>query len=91
MTGAILSMSRAIGEAAPVLAVMGGVLGTTSGIKSLMDQTPVLPVTIYRWAGDENAGFENASSAAIIVLLAVLLIMNSVAILLRNRYEKKLS
>ncbi len=91
MTGAILSMSRAIGEAAPVLAVMGGVLGTTSGIKSLMDQTPVLPVTIYRWAGDENAGFENASSAAIIVLLGVLLIMNSIAILLRNRYEKKLS
>lgn len=90
MTGAILSMSRAIGEAAPVLAVMGSVLGTTTGIQSLMDQTPVLPVTIYRWAGDENAGFENASSAAIIVLLAVLLIMNSVAILIRNRYEKKL-
>lgn len=91
MTGAILSMSRAIGEAAPVLAVMGGVLGTTTGIQSLMDQTPVLPVTIYRWAGDENAGFEHASSAAIIVLLAVLLIMNSVAILLRNRYERKLA
>ena len=91
MTGAILSMSRAIGEAAPVLAVMGGVLGTTTGIQSLMDQTPVLPVTIYRWAGDENPGFENASSAAIIVLLLVLLIMNSVAILIRNRYEKKLA
>ncbi len=91
MTGAILSMSRAIGEAAPVLAVMGGVLGTTTGIQSLMDQTPVLPVTIYRWAGDHNAGFENASSAAIIVLLVVLLIMNSFAIFIRNRYEKKLA
>ena len=91
MTGAILSMSRAIGEAAPVLAVMGGVLGTTTGIQSLMDQTPVLPVTIYRWAGDENPGFENASSAAIIVLLIVLLIMNSIAIFIRNRYEKKLA
>jgi len=56
-----------------------------------MSQTPVLPVTIYRWAGDENAGFENASSAAIIVLLIVLLIMNSIAILIRNRFEKKLS
>ena len=91
MTGAILSMSRAIGEAAPVLAVMGGVLGTTRGIESLMSQTPVLPVTIYGWAGDHNAGFENASSAAIIVLLVVLLVMNSIAILIRNRYEKKLS
>lgn len=91
MTGAILSMSRAIGEAAPVIAVMGSVLGTTRGVESLMSQTPVLPVTIYRWAGDENPGFENASSAAIIVLLIVLLIMNSVAILIRNRFEKKLS
>ena len=89
MTGAILAMSRAIGEAAPILAVMGGLL-TKTKIDSLMDQTPVLPVTIFTWAGDHNAGFENASSAAIIVLLAVLLIMNSLAILIRNRYEKKL-
>lgn len=90
MTGAILAMSRAIGEAAPVLAVMGGLLSKTK-IDSLMDQTPVLPVTIFTWAGDHNAGFENASSAAIIVLLIVLLIMNSFAIFIRNRYEKKLS
>jgi len=91
MTGAILAMSRAIGEAAPVLAVMGGVLGTTTGIQSLMDQTPVLPVTIFRWAGDENAGFENASSAAIIILLVILLLMNSIAIYIRNRFENNLS
>lgn len=90
MTGAILSMSRAIGEAAPVLAVMGSLL-TKTRIESLMDQAPVLPVTIYSWAGDENPGFENASSAAIIVLLVILLIMNSIAIFIRNRYEKKLS
>ncbi len=90
MTGAILSMSRAIGEAAPVLAVMGSLL-TKTRIESLMDQAPVLPVTIYSWAGDENPGFENASSAAIIVLLVILLVMNSIAIFIRNRYEKKLS
>ncbi len=88
MTGAILAMSRAVGEAAPVLAVMGGVLGTTSGLSSLMDKTPVLPVTIFKWAGDENAGFENLSAAAIIVLLVFLLMMNSVAILIRYRFEK---
>ena len=91
MTGAILAMSRAIGEAAPLLAVMGGVLGTTNGLGSLMDKTPVLPVTIFKWAGDENAGFENLSAAAIIVLLVVLLLMNSIAIILRYRFEKKLT
>jgi phosphate transport system permease protein len=91
MTGAILAMSRAIGEAAPLLAVMGGVLGTTSGLGNLMHKTPVLPVTIFKWAGDENAGFENLSAAAIIVLLIVLLLMNSIAIVIRYRFEKKLT
>ncbi len=90
MTGAILAMSRAVGEAAPLLAVMGGVLGTTNQLSSLMDKTPVLPVTIFKWAGDENEGFEHLSAAAIIVLLAILLLMNSVAIFIRYRYEKKL-
>lgn len=90
MTGAILAMSRAIGEAAPLLAVMGGVLGTSTRLGSLMDKTPVLPVTIFKWAGDENQGFENLSAAAIIVLLVFLLLMNSVAIFIRYRYEKKL-
>jgi phosphate transport system permease protein len=89
MTGAILAMSRAVGEAAPVLAVMGGVLGTTTGLSGLMDKTPVLPVTIYRWAHDENEGFEHLSAAAIIVLLVFLLLMNSAAIYIRNRFEKR--
>lgn len=91
MTGAILAMSRAVGEAAPLLAVMGGVLGTTNHLSSLMDKTPVLPVTIFKWAGDENEGFEHLAAAAIIVLLAFLLLMNSVAIFIRYRYEKKLA
>lgn len=90
MTGAILSMSRAIGEAAPLLAVMGGVLGTTNGLTGLMDKSPALPVTIFKWAGDENEGFEHLSAAAIIVLLAILLLMNSVAIYIRYRHEKNL-
>ena len=90
MTGAILAMSRAVGEAAPLLAVMGGILGTTNHLSSLMDKTPVLPVTIFKWAGDENQGFEHLSAAAIIILLAILLLLNSVAILIRYRYEKRL-
>jgi phosphate transport system permease protein len=87
MTGAILSMSRAVGEAAPVLAVMGGVL--EYNMSNLMDKTPVLPVTIFKWAGHSNAGYENSSAAAIIVLLGLLLMMNSVAILIRHRFEKR--
>ena len=86
MTGAILSMSRAIGEAAPVLAVMGGVLEFK--MSNLMDKTPVLPVTIFKWADHSNKGYENASAAAIIVLLVLLLLMNSVAIFIRYRFEK---
>ena len=89
MTGAILAMSRAIGEAAPILVVMGGVLGTATGLRSLMDTSAALPVTIYKWAGDDNVGFENLSAAAIIVLLIFLLLMNSVAIFIRYRYEAK--
>lgn len=89
MTGAILAMSRAIGEAAPLLAVMGGVISTTTSLGNLMDKSPVLPVTIYRWAQDENPAFENLAAAAIIVLLVFLLLMNSVAILVRNRAERK--
>jgi len=86
MTGAILSMSRAVGEAAPVLAVMGGVL--EYNMSNLMDRTPVLPVTIFKWAGHSNPGYENSSAAAIIVLLGLLLLMNSIAILIRFRFEK---
>jgi len=89
MTGAILAMSRAIGEAAPLLAVMGGVISTTNSLGNLMDKSPVLPVTIYRWAQDENPAFENLAAAAIIVLLIFLLLMNSVAIFVRNRAERK--
>ncbi len=88
MTGAILAMSRAIGEAAPVLAVMGGVLSSTLGLTNLMDSTPTLPVTIYRWAQDDNRAFEGLSAAAIIVLLLFLLVMNSAAVLIRYRAEK---
>lgn len=88
MTGAILALSRALGEAAPLLAVMGGVLSTT-GLTSLMDRSPTLPVAIYRWSHDENPMFENLAAAAIIVLLVLLLLMNAVAVLIRYRAERQ--
>lgn len=88
MTGAILAISRALGEAAPLLAVMGAVV-STSGLTSLMDKTPTLPVTIFRWSHDENHYFENNAAAAILVLLMILLLINSIAILIRYRAEKQ--
>jgi len=90
MTGAILAMSRAVGEAAPLIAVMGGVLGTTRGLVSLMSTTPVLPVTIYKWAGHQNRGYGHLSAAAIIILLVFLLLVNSIAIWIRHKAERKL-
>jgi phosphate transport system permease protein len=85
ITGVILAMSRAIGEAAPVIAVMGGILGTTRGLSNLMDASPVLPVTIYRWSNHQNIAYESLAAAAIIVLLLILLAINSLAILIRYR------
>jgi phosphate transport system permease protein len=89
MTGAILAMSRAIGEAAPVIAVMGGVLGTTRGLTNLMEATPVLPVTIYKWSSHPNVQYEQLAAGAIIVLLLILLFINSIAIAIRYRLSQQ--
>ena len=86
MTGTILALSRAIGEAAPILAVMGGVLGVIP--KNLMETSSALPILIYKWAKDASRGFHSLSAAAIVVLLILLLIMNSVAIVIRYRAER---
>ena len=87
MTGTILALSRAIGEAAPILAVMGGVLSVIP--KNLMESTSALPILIYKWAKDASRGFHSLSAAAIVVLLLLLLAMNSVAIVIRYRAERK--
>ena len=88
LTGFILSLSRALGETAPL--VMIGIptilLATPSG---LLDQFSALPTQIYTWAKMPQAEFQNVASAGIIVLLVILLLMNTVAILLRNKFSKK--
>ena len=80
--------SRALGETAPL--VMIGIptilLATPSG---LLDQFSALPTQIYTWAKMPQAEFQNVASAGIIVLLVILLLMNTVAILLRNKFSKK--
>ena len=71
MTGAILSTSRAMGEAAPVL-MISGALFLTSVPESLMDDFTVLPLQIYSWMTDHRQGFHPLAASGIIVLLLVL-------------------
>lgn len=85
MTGAILAMGRAIGEAAPILVILGATVAKNTGPQNLMDNVVTMPVLIFNWAGLQQATYQQLAAAAIIVLLVVLLLMNSVAIYLRQK------
>ncbi|HZB33045.1 MAG TPA: phosphate ABC transporter permease PstA [Streptosporangiaceae bacterium] len=87
-TGAILALSRAIGEAAPLL-LLGAVTHITFNPASLTDSYTVLPIQIFNWIKEPEAEFHTLAAAAIVILLTILLAMNSVAIWLRNRYQKR--
>jgi phosphate transport system permease protein len=95
LTGTVLSLARALGEAAPLILVgattdfLGGGKGSLVDIGQLTDRFTALPIVITTWAGRPQVEFRALTSAAIIVLLAVVLLFNAAAILLRNRYEKK--
>jgi phosphate transport system permease protein len=87
-TGAILALSRALGEAAPLL-LLGGLVFVTYDPNGLMSGFTTLPIQIFNWAQQPQEEFHQAASAAIIVMLVLLLAMNAVAILIRNRYQKR--
>ncbi len=89
MTGAILAMSRAIGETAPIL-VAGAAL-EASAPTSLASRYTAMPVQIYHWTGHTNLEFHRVAAAGIIVLLAVLLSLNAIAIVIRARFSRPLS
>ena len=96
LTGTLLAMSRAIGEAAPLIlvgAITGGLtrnpeLWDTSGLR---EKFTALPIVIVEWVSERgrDPGFSEAAAAAIVVLLVLVLLLNMTAILLRNRFEKK--
>lgn len=93
LTGSVLALARAAGEAAPVLLV-GAVTGLLrTGDQGLWDQVTgrftALPATIFSYARQPGDDFRAITAAASIVLLVVVLAMNSFAIWLRNRYERK--
>jgi phosphate transport system permease protein len=87
-TGVILALSRAIGETAPLI-VVGATIFATSASTGLFDDFSAMPITIFTWTADSQTEFHALAASAIIVLMAILLAMNAVAIWLRNRYEQK--
>jgi len=88
LTGTILSISRAFGETAP-LVVVGASTFITVDPTGLFSKFTTLPMQIYQWTARPQATFRNIASAAIIVLLILLLTMNAIAIYLRNRYSRR--
>lgn len=88
LTGVILAVSRAIGETAPLL-VAGAAGFLTSKPSGFMDSYTTIPIQIYNWMSRPQAGFRDLAAAGIIVLLALLISMNLVAIIARQRFSSK--
>lgn len=87
LTGAIIGMARALGESAPLLMV--GMVAFIVDVPSTpLDPATVLPVQIYLWADSPERAFAERTSAAILVLLGFLLVMNMAAVWLRSRFER---
>jgi len=93
LTGVVLSVARALGEAAPLILV-----GATTGFlttgesylpSSLQERFTALPIVISTWSGRPGEDWRSSTSAAIVVMLVIVLVANAGAILLRNHYEKK--
>jgi phosphate transport system permease protein len=87
-TGVILALSRAIGETAPLL-VIGAAVSPRFNPTGLDSSFTALPIQIFAWTQDPDREFISRAAGAIVVLMVILLLMNSVAIWLRNRYEQK--
>jgi phosphate transport system permease protein len=88
LTGTIIGMARALGESAPLL-MIGMVAFIVDIPKGLTDSATVLPVQIYLWADSPERAFVEKTSAAIMVLLGFLVLMNAGAIILRKKFERR--
>ena len=89
LTGVILAVSRAIGEAAPLI-VLGALTFVPFAPDSPLSRFTVLPIQIFNWTARPQTGFHEAAAAGIIVLLIALLTMNAVAVFVRNKFQRKL-
>ncbi|MFL9649447.1 phosphate ABC transporter permease PstA [Exiguobacterium chiriqhucha] len=88
ITGIILAVSRAIGETAPLIMVGAATFISTTPSSVFSDFT-ALPIQIYNWTSRPQAEFQNLAAAGIIVLMTMLIIMNSAAIYIRNKYTNR--
>jgi phosphate transport system permease protein len=94
LTGTVLALARALGEAAPLILV-GATSGYLTGADQFLDlgalreRFTAMPIVVTTWAGRPGEDWEAVTAAAIVVLLGVVLLANTAAILLRNRYESK--
>ena len=93
-TGIILTIARAIGETAPLLLVGAAVAGfgqaaSADVVDKILGPYTALPTTIFSWARLPQSEFRALTAAAIVVLLVVVLLINAIAIILRNRYERR--
>lgn len=89
MTGSILAMSRAIGETAPIL-IISGIVYIRSAPQHLMDDYTVMPLQIFNWTSRPQEEFHSIAAGGIVVLLAILLTFNAVAVMIRHRMQNKL-
>ena len=88
LTGAILSLSRAIGETAPLL-MIGAMTFIAYVPESVLSSFTVLPIQIFSWASRPQAEFQAVAAAGSVVLLIILIVMNSIAIGIRNKFSKR--
>ena len=89
LTGIILALSRAIGETAPLI-MIGALTYVAIAPSSIMDSFTVIAIQIFNWTSLPQEGFHKIAAAAIVILIAVLLIMNSLSIVLRIYFQRKL-
>jgi phosphate transport system permease protein len=89
LTGTIIGMAQALGETAPLLLIgMNAFIPSVENI-GLLEPATALPTQIYSWADSPERGFVSRTSAAILVLLGFLVVMNIIAIALRHKFERK--
>ena len=89
LTGIILALSRAVGEAAPLI-VIGALAYVPFTPASPLDEFTVLPIQIFNWTSRPQAAFQTNAAAAIIILLVITFLLNGIAVYLRNRQQKKI-
>jgi phosphate transport system permease protein len=87
-TGSILAISRAIGEAAPLI-VLGAVTFVTTNPDGLLSKYTTLPIQIYNLITEAQAGYQEIGAAAIVLLLGIVLLLNSIAIIVRNKFQRR--